>query len=136
MAELSELNAAKTARKQAELILQQAIERERIAQEAFDRIGKKDKKGKQRRKQRRKQQPSLDGAVNRNGNVMKWGTRDQGRRAVYCGAKINDTGSDGSCGPNDGPQCDACRDWQRENLTNLGWKPPNRCELVSLLHMF
>ena len=51
---------------------------------------------------------------NCDGAVVAWGTLEYYKSTLYCGRKLGKEaiyipGSDGQCGPNEGPQCKACR---------------------------
>ena len=64
--------------------------------------------------------------VNDEGNKVKMGTNPGnsglGQVRFYCGTKSKMRGSDGTCGPNNGPQCNACTRFSAKLFNDEGCK--------------
>jgi len=64
--------------------------------------------------------------INKAGAPVTLGTRGEGRGRFYCNRRLGTNvipGSDGNCGPNDGPQCPDCAEFIPVNRSGTQVKP-------------
>jgi hypothetical protein len=55
--------------------------------------------------------------MNDEGNPVKLSSQPGHQTTYYCGQRRSIPGSDGCCGPNNGPQCTSCKNFQRTMAT-------------------
>ena len=71
----------------------------------------------------------LEPTRNLAGDPMSWGKDWEYRHALYCGKRVGRSalapGSNGRCGPNNGPRCANCRPFA------IGGAPPIRMDYIS-----